>query len=727
MVNTGRAARALELLADLADALCAQTDPIQALATLYPRLSKLLPRCGWCHYVASAGEELSLQIHRGMPDDIVPTISHINRAEVSEASAAARTATARAATTGLARRMGAASCLCVPLGVEGSTVEVLVFALQGRGASTDEELRFLQLLGRQMAWAVRERALTGRLSSEQRMSGESSSAGKDGHGIGLDEAAVTAQRAALDHERRRLHATLDVLPVGVFIADQDGRVTAANSAAATIWGRLPVLSPTLEDFADDYPAFVPGTHKRVPWAEFALARALRGERLTAQEREVERPEGRRSLLVHGVPIRDSSGQLMGAVSVAVDVTDLKRIQRQLMELNEALEQRVRERTRSLVNYQEQLRAMASELILTEQRERRRLAAELHDYLAQLLVASKMRFKMVGTHIDAPEGLAVLAEVRGLMDEALKYTRTLIADLSPTILYEAGLYAAIHWLGDRMQQQGLNVRIQADGESVNMPDDQAVMIYQTVRELLFNVNKHANVAEAIVDLEQSEALELKVTVSDEGTGFDPARMPSDPAGGKFGLFSIRERLAALGGSFEIHSAPGRGTRAVIRVPLPKAESPEPLESPEVSLLEVARANVGRNGRAIRVLLADDHKMVREGFRSLIESDASLEVVGEAANGEEAVELAHALLPDVIVMDINMPRMNGIEATRRIKNEMPHVAIIGLSVHDDRGLTASMLDAGAVSYLTKGGPSEELARAIHSAHAQQVACASPVQPA
>jgi DNA-binding NarL/FixJ family response regulator len=112
------------------------------------------------------------------------------------------------------------------------------------------------------------------------------------------------------------------------------------------------------------------------------------------------------------------------------------------------------------------------------------------------------------------------------------------------------------------------------------------------------------------------------------------------------------------------------------------------------------------------------MVREGFRTLIECDPECEVAGEAANGEDAVILARVISPDVVIMDINMPRMNGIEATRRIKQEMPHIAVIGLSVHDDRGLAATMLEAGAVSYLTKGGPAEELGRAIHAAREAQL---------
>lgn len=545
-----------------------------------------------------------------------------------------------------------------------------------------------------------------------------------GSGTDIDDQKRVAETLAHEHaavetERRRLRAVLDVLPVAVFIADQHGRITDVNPAVASTWGRLPVPSSSLAEFAEYYKAYSPKTGRQVTVEARGLYRAVvNGESVTAEEMEFTRCDGKRgTILNHAVPIRDASGRIIGGVAVSVDITDLKRTQRQLLELNDALEHRVRERTRSLVTYQEHLRAMTSELVLTEQRERRRLAIELHDYLAQLLVASKMKSKLVSHHI-MPSGHQVMEDLRGLIDESLKYTRTLITDLSPTILYEAGLFAAIHWLGEQMRRHGLTVQIRQNGESLDMPDDKAVMIFQAVRELLFNVVKHAKVEEATVYLDQSPTGELTVTVEDCGTGFDTSSQDFHPGGGKYGLFTVRERLAALGGSCEIRSSSDRGTRAVVRVPLELPPIDEASVYPVAAEVVTPLGGEPRRRDTIRVLLVDDHKMVREGFRTLIECDPQLEVAGEAANGEEAIELTRLLQPDVVIMDINMPRMNGIEATRRIKQEMPHVAVIGLSVHDDRGLASSMLEAGASCYLTKGGQSEELSRAIHNTYQDQV---------
>ena len=109
--------------------------------------------------------------------------------------------------------------------------------------------------------------------------------------------------------------------------------------------------------------------------------------------------------------------------------------------------------------------------------------------------------------------------------------------------------------------------------------------------------------------------------------------------------------------------------------------------------------------MKVLLADDHKMMRDGLRAVLERDG-VEVVGEAQNGREAVALAHELRPDGLVMDIGMPGLNGIDATRLLSAELPKTKVVGLSMHVDRRYVIAMLEAGAVGYLVKNAASEEL---------------------
>ena len=116
--------------------------------------------------------------------------------------------------------------------------------------------------------------------------------------------------------------------------------------------------------------------------------------------------------------------------------------------------------------------------------------------------------------------------------------------------------------------------------------------------------------------------------------------------------------------------------------------------------------------ITILLADDHALVREGTREILERNPDLEVVGEAADGEEAVRLACQLQPDIVLMDIGMPGVNGIEATRRIKARCPQVAVLVLTAYDDDQYIFAILQAGAAGYLLKSARGSELVEAIRA---------------
>ena len=116
--------------------------------------------------------------------------------------------------------------------------------------------------------------------------------------------------------------------------------------------------------------------------------------------------------------------------------------------------------------------------------------------------------------------------------------------------------------------------------------------------------------------------------------------------------------------------------------------------------------------IRLMLVDDHQVVRTGLKSFLQTQPDLEVVAEASDGQEAVTRALETRPDIIIMDLSMPGMDGLEATRQLKEQWPQVVVLALTVHEDKLYFMKMLEAGASGYLTKQAASDELVQAIHT---------------
>ncbi len=365
----------------------------------------------------------------------------------------------------------------------------------------------------------------------------------------------------------------------------------------------------------------------------------------------------------------------------------------------------------------QLRALATELVQTEQRERQRLAKILHDHLQQLLVAAKFSISSLARN-EAVR--AACQQVTEVLDQAIQAARSLTAELSPPVLQEKGLAAGLEWLARDMQEKhGLDVSVEADLPATPLARHLLTFLFEAVREFLFNVVKHASVSAARVRCEQADG-EVVVTVEDDGAGFDVGRLEDGAGtGAGFGLFSIRERASHLGGRLLAESSPGRGSRFKLFVPLTLAESERaPLqEAPPGSGRAVQRktsteATAGE-GLKIRVLLVDDHPVMRQGLARLLEDHPDIAVAGEAGDGKAGVELARELRPDVVVMDISMPVLDGVAATQAICSELPGIAVIGLSMHQDPVMEAAIRSAGAVDFVTKGGPSDALVAAIRSA--------------
>lgn len=411
-------------------------------------------------------------------------------------------------------------------------------------------------------------------------------------------------------------------------------------------------------------------------------------------------------------------------ALEMELGQRRRAEDALRRLNADLEQRVADRTRDLVASNHRLQALASELTLAEQRERKRLASELHDYLAQILALarikmSQLRQKVSGQASDIPQ---FVGEIDNLLEKAGEYTRSLMAKLNPPVLDELGLPSALNWLAKQMPLHGLLVEVRVSQERVPLPDDQAVLLFQSVRELLINVSKHAGTDRASVSLTIDPDEQLRIEVQDHGVGFDPVALEAKSENGHFGIFSVKERMQAMGGCLDVKSRPGQGTTVTMTLPLVKAKPSEeaarfagaaaPKQTPEQPpAFHIPHAPFHPPpGNTIRLLLVDDHTMVRQGLRSLLESYEDVMIVGEGSNGEEAIELVEQLRPALVVMDLNMPKKNGIEATARIKARWPKTVVIGLSVQAGEEARRAIVNAGGAVLLTKEAAVDELYRTI-----------------
>ena len=400
---------------------------------------------------------------------------------------------------------------------------------------------------------------------------------------------------------------------------------------------------------------------------------------------------------------------------AADIIERAQAEDALRETNSNLERTVLDRTAQLEYRASQLRALAGELTISEQRERQRLAQVLHDGLQQILVGAKYRLDFACRSQNVRDGLDQVSE---LIDDAIQTSRSLTAELSPPVLLEGDLPLALEWLGRWMQDKyGFEIHLSARHGVDRLAQDVILVLFQAVREILFNVVKYSGVKSARVQVSQTGD-HIVVAVEDDGVGFDPKQLRTGGGhSGGLGLFSISERLSHMNGSLKIESAVGQGSRFRLIVPNAPVTAVAEKSSTRGRVLPSVpayhRSDAGRPGaRRTRIVLADDHIVMRQGLAGLLRLEPDFEIAGEASDGEAAVGLVRDLRPDVVLMDVSMPGMDGITATRLICKEHPGVRVIGLSMFDSSEKAAAMMEAGAVNYLAKSGPCEALIEAIRA---------------
>jgi PAS domain S-box-containing protein len=396
--------------------------------------------------------------------------------------------------------------------------------------------------------------------------------------------------------------------------------------------------------------------------------------------------------------------------VVTDLSELKHSQQTLR----AYSERLYRKNMELRHRAEQLARLSAELTMTEQRERRRISKILHDGLQQQLAAAKLQLGGMAEQIGRSDLKGVAYQIEEMVGESIRMARSLSADLSPPILHAGGIVAGMEWLVRWMaDMHDFAVDLDLCTQTVHLNEDVKILVFESVRELLFNAVKHSRAIRAALRLEAVEGGDrVKITISDKGQGFDPVRLQtSTENNGGLGLFSIRERIGLIGGVFKIDSAPGRGSRFTLIVPRSVEMAKDPMmDDPVPAGIDGGPAESPVRGPFIRVLLADDHTLFRDGMARLLSKEPNIEVVGQAADGRAAVELARKLTPHVILMDVSMPEIDGVEATRIIHQQAPHIRIIGLSMYEDEERAQVMYDAGAVGYKSKTCPAAELIAAV-----------------
>jgi PAS domain S-box-containing protein len=384
---------------------------------------------------------------------------------------------------------------------------------------------------------------------------------------------------------------------------------------------------------------------------------------------------------------------------------------------------LQERTAELEYRTTQLRQMAWDLTLAEHHAREQMARTLHDGLQQLLVVVAVNLEQ---HLkrESDTGAApseLLAEAMRQLDEAMTVARSLNVELFPPVLQRSGLPAALAWLAEWAHEKyKLSVEITADPRADSARKDVRTLLFESVRELLFNAVKYANTDHVTLTLELDADDQLRITVADQGVGFDTVRLDDRSKSGHvgWGLFRIGDRLTLLGGRLIIDSAPGKGTRICLLAPRGAAQGTAAAAN-ELSLATPRAASPINDDRAsadaLRILIVDDHSAVRDALRKMLHQRPQLSVVGDASNGLEAIAQASTLRPDVILMDVSMPHMDGIEATARIHAQFRDIRILGLSMLTRSEIAHAIEKAGASGFFAKGTDTHRLIDHLLDFHA------------
>jgi PAS domain S-box-containing protein len=357
-----------------------------------------------------------------------------------------------------------------------------------------------------------------------------------------------------------------------------------------------------------------------------------------------------------------------------------------------------------------LRQLSARLLQLQDEERRRIARDLHDITGQKIAVLSMSLDRLArlTEQRKPEAKESIKESRDIVSQIGEEIRTLSYILHPPLLDECGLASAVHWYAEGFQKRSsIKLEVEVDADLPRLPADAETTLFRVVQESLTNVHRYSGSSSAKIRISKSSG-EVLLEVIDYGHGIKSgtARAKLDgqaPLG--VGIPGMRERLHQLGGELSVDFGTS-GTRVAATLPIRKSADGESDESQSSLSLTIRSAEDARR----RILIADDHELMRRGLRGLLESHDEWAVCGEAVEGNEAVRKSTELRPDLVIMDVNLPGLSGIEAAQQIRLEREAAKILFFTVHDSDEIIREIVGVGALGYVAKSRASQDLIEAV-----------------
>ena len=487
---------------------------------------------------------------------------------------------------------------------------------------------------------------------------------------------------------------LEAINDGAATLDQSGTVLYANSRFAEIL-RVPegsLIGTTLQNYLS------PSTFEKL---QRLIAQGLTTD--ARGEITLESSEGRPRLVRLALkPMRNT--EQTNICLVATELTEL-------VEANEALR-----------SNEESLRQLSARLLKLQDEERRHIARDLHDITGQKLAAQSMALAKVlrkAAGLDQ-ESQRLLVECVTLSNQVSDEIRTLSYLLHPPLLDELGLSSAVRWYAEGYERRtGIKVEVKIPLDFGRLSPDVEVALFRVMQESLSNVQRYSESPRAYVRLKRLSSDEIQVQIGDFGKGMHPATLNTSthiaaPLG--VGIQGMRERMRQLGGKLEITSRLKHGTLVTATLPMVHPQANPSAESITNTTVESA-TNRGtdtpapsRDTPRKQILIADDHEMLRRGIRNALEDRQDWQICGEAVDGQEAVNKVNTLRPDLVILDINMPVLNGLAAVRQILRNRPQTKIVIFTVHDSEQTIKEIQAAGAHAYVSKNDASDALLRVV-----------------